>query len=169
MRAGNKISAAAATQSEYSTAQHSRAAQPRHSSTAGSHGLTHLTPPLSVLYHPHSLLESEHGNEIDGNDCVWRMNRAPTKGYEKHVCVITATERGLLSHTYTRPLSTHCGNAPLSLTAVSAAAVPPLCCCVTVGRIEDDDRLGQLVPSPTGYSYTPAAGQCAPSGWGAGC
>ena len=124
MRAGNKSSTAAATQSEqHSTASTAKAQQPALTAS-------HPSPPLSVLYHPHSLLESEHGNEIDGNDCVWRMNRAPTKGYEKHVCVITATERDRPPLTYTYTPSQHTANAPLSLTAVSAAAVcHHLCCC----------------------------------------
>ena len=39
----------------------------------------------AVVSNAGSLLESKHGKAIDKNDCVWRMNRAPTEGYEKHV------------------------------------------------------------------------------------
>ena len=31
------------------------------------------------------LRRREYGAEIDANECVWRMNRAPTKGFERHV------------------------------------------------------------------------------------
>merc|ERR1740139_1429221 len=31
------------------------------------------------------LSRREYGAEIDANECVWRMNRAPTKGFEQHV------------------------------------------------------------------------------------
>ncbi|KAL1508363.1 hypothetical protein AB1Y20_004473 [Prymnesium parvum] len=32
-----------------------------------------------------SLLDSEYGKAIDANECVFRMNRGPTKGFERHV------------------------------------------------------------------------------------
>jgi len=32
-----------------------------------------------------SLLDRMYGKAIDKNECVWRMNRAPTVGFEKHV------------------------------------------------------------------------------------
>ena len=117
----------AAQQQQLKASSTAQQAQPRRSSRLT---VSHLTPPLSRTCTTHSLLESEHGNEIDGNDCVWRMNRAPTKGYEKHVCVITATERDRPPLTYIHTPSQHTANAPLSLTAVSAAAVcHHLCCC----------------------------------------
>lgn len=31
------------------------------------------------------LRKREYGEAIDAHECVWRMNRAPTKGFEKHV------------------------------------------------------------------------------------
>jgi hypothetical protein len=47
-------------------------------------------PPLqcdtcALVSNAGSLLDAEHGAAIDANDCVWRMNRGPTQGFEKHV------------------------------------------------------------------------------------
>ena len=39
----------------------------------------------AVVSNAGSLLSSKHGDAIDANECVWRMNRAPTRGFEAHV------------------------------------------------------------------------------------
>ena len=39
----------------------------------------------AVVSNAGSLLDARHGAAIDGHDCVFRMNRAPTRGYEAHV------------------------------------------------------------------------------------
>ena len=39
----------------------------------------------AIVSNAGGLLESEHGAAIDSNECVWRMNRAPTAGFEAHV------------------------------------------------------------------------------------
>jgi len=47
-------------------------------------------PPLkcsscAVVSNAAVLLEREYGEHIDSNDCVWRLNRAPTQGFERYV------------------------------------------------------------------------------------
>ena len=39
----------------------------------------------AVVSNAASLLAAQYGDDIDAKDCVWRMNRAPTAGFEKHV------------------------------------------------------------------------------------
>lgn len=39
----------------------------------------------AVVSNAGSLLDSQHGGAIDAHECVFRMNRAPTRGYEAHV------------------------------------------------------------------------------------
>ena len=39
-------------------------------------------PTLTVVY---PLPPTRYGEAIDAHECVWRMNRAPTKGFERHV------------------------------------------------------------------------------------
>ena len=39
----------------------------------------------AVVSNAGSLMDATHGEAIDANDCVFRMNRAPTAGFERHV------------------------------------------------------------------------------------
>jgi hypothetical protein len=39
----------------------------------------------AVVSNAGSLLDREYGEHIDSNDCVFRLNRAPTSGFERHV------------------------------------------------------------------------------------
>ena len=65
------------------------------------------------------LLEREYGEHIDSNECVWRMNRGPTAGFERRELQATNSPATATSYKGVPTLK-----AMLRITHVTACVAP---------------------------------------------